>query len=106
MIRSTSVDHAAVLLLVVDADGGVVLGEQVAQQLRDEALLLEQHGRRAARFHPLADLGPDLVEVGEVADDVVLRPAARGGADDDAAGEAVLLAELADDAAQPGALFA
>ena len=32
--------------------------------------------------------------------------AAGGGADDDAAGEAVLLAEVADDAAQPGALFA
>ena len=33
-------------------------------------------------------------------------PAAGGGADDDAAGEAVLLAELADDAAQAAALLA
>ena len=62
--------------------------------------------RRARRFHPLADLGPDGVERLEVADDVFLGPAGRGGADDDAAGEAVRLAELADDAAQPRALLA
>ena len=54
----------------------------------------------------LADLGPDLVEGLEVADDVFLGPAGGGGADDDAAGEAVRLAELADDAAQAAALLA
>ena len=99
-------DHPAVFQLVVDPDRGVVVGEQVAQQLDDEALLLEQDGRRPAAFHLLADLGPDLVEVGEVAEDVFLGPAGSGGADDHAAGEAVLLAELADDAAEPGALVA
>ena len=98
--------HAAVLLLVVEADRAVIVGQQVAQQLGDEALLLEQHRRRTARLHPAADLGPDLVEVGEVADDVFLRSAGGGGADDDAAGEAVLLAELLDDAAQAGPLVA
>ena len=46
------------------------------------------------------------MEILQVVDDVRVRPAARGGADDHAAGEAVLLAELADDAAQPAALFA
>src|SRR6185436_3264848 len=51
-------------------------------------------------------LGPHLVEVRQVADDVVLGPAARGGADDDAARESVLVAEVADDAPQAGALFA
>ena len=45
------------------------------------------------------------MEVGEVADDVFLRAAAGGGPDDHAAREAVLLAELADDAAQAAALF-
>ena len=99
-MRSTSAIDAPVFLLVVDADGGVVVGQQVAQQLGDEALLLEQHRRRPPRLHLLPDLGPDLMEVGQVADDVFLRAAAGGGADDDAAGEAVLLAELADDAAQ------
>ncbi len=74
--------------------------------MRDEALLLVQHGRRARRFVALADLGPDLVEGVEVAEDVFLGPAARRGADDDAAGEAVRLAELADDAAQAAALLA
>jgi len=46
------------------------------------------------------------VEGVQVAEDVLLRPPARGGADDDAAREAVRLAELTDDAAQPGALLA
>ena len=63
-------------------------------------------GRRARRLDALADLGPDLVEGVEVADDVFLGPAGGGGADDDAAGEAVRLAELADDAAQAAALLA
>ncbi len=83
----------------------VVVGEQVAQQLGDEALLLEQHRRGPARLHLLPDLGPDLVKVGQVADDVFLRAAAGGGPDDDATGKAVLLAELADDAAETPALF-
>ena len=65
------------LLLVVDADGRVVVGQQVAQQLGDQALLLEEDRRRPPRFHLLADLGPDLVEVGEVADDVFLRTGRR-----------------------------
>ena len=64
MMRSTSVDDAPVFLLVVDADGGVVFGQQIAQQLGDEALLLEQHRRRPPRFHALSDLGPHLMEVG------------------------------------------
>ena len=42
----------------------------------------------------------------EIADDVFLGSAAGGGADDDAAGEPVGLAELAHDAAQPAALLA
>jgi hypothetical protein len=84
----------------------VVFGEQIAQQLRHQALLLEEHRRWTARLHPLPDLGPDLVEVGQIADDVFLRAAAGRGPDDDAAGEAVLLAELAHDAPQPGPLLA
>ena len=105
-MRSTSSSDALVLLRVVDADGLEFVGQQVAQQLADQALLAIDDRRRARRLHPLADLDPDLVEGLEVADDVFFGPAAGGGADDDAAGEAVRLAELADDAAQPAALFA
>jgi hypothetical protein len=94
-----------VLDLVVDADGRVVVGQQIAEQLRDEALLLEEQRGRPARLHLLPDLGPHLVEVGQVADDVVFRPPAGSGPNDHAPGEAVLLAELADDAAQPCPLF-
>ena len=93
------------LLVVVEADGRVVVGEQIAQQLDDQALLLEEDRRRPARFHLLADLGPDLVEPGEVADDVLFRAAGGGGADDHAADEPVLLAEGLDDAAQAGTLL-
>src|SRR4051812_24319814 len=99
-------DDALVLLGVVDADRLEVLGQQIAQQPGDDALLLEQHRRRARRLVALAHLGPDLVERIEVAEDVFLRPAAGRGADDHAAGEAVRLAELADDAAQPRPLLA
>src|SRR5262245_28167446 len=99
-------DDALVLRRVVDADGLVVLGQQIAQQAADDALLAEEDGRRARVVHALPDLHPDLVERLEVADDVFLGAAARGGADDDAAGEAVRLAELADDAAQASPLLA
>ena len=37
-------DDAPVFLLVVDADSRVVFRQQVAQELGDETLLLEQHG--------------------------------------------------------------
>jgi hypothetical protein len=56
--------------------------------------------------HLALDLGPGLVEVGEIAEDVLFRAPGGRGADDDAAGEPVLGPELADDAAQAGALLA
>ena len=99
-------EHALVFLRVVDPDRLELVGQQIAQQLADEALLAVDDRRRARRLALLADLGPDRVERVEVADDVFLRPAGGGGADDDAAGEAVRLAELADDAAQARALLA
>ncbi len=98
--------HAAVFRLIVQADRRVVVGQHVAEQLRDEALLLEEDRRRAAVLHLVADLGPDLMEVGEIAHDVRFGAAAGGGADDDAADEAVLFAKLLDDAAQARPLFA
>jgi hypothetical protein len=85
---------------------GVVFGQQIAKELGDEALLLEQHGRWPPRFHLLSNLGPHLMEIGEVADDVLFGSTASRGPDDDAAGKPVLLAELADDAAEAGALLA
>src|SRR6185369_1858280 len=60
----------------------------------------------ARAFRLLPDLGPHLVEVAQVRDDVFLGAAAGRGPDDDAAGEAMCLAELADDAAQAAALLA
>src|SRR5207248_10014368 len=98
-------EHATVLDLVVDENGLVVLGEQIPQQAADDALLAIEDRRRTRRFVALAHLGPDLVERLEVADDVFLGPPARRRADDHAAGEAVRLAKLADDAAQPAPLF-
>src|SRR5688572_1508559 len=99
-------ENLAVLVLVVDANGRELLGEQIPQELRHQAGLAVDDRRRPRGLGLLPDLGPDLVEVAQVRDDVLFRPAARGGADDDAAGEAVLLAELADDAAQAAALLA
>ena len=77
MIRSTSAITRRYSGSLSMRIGGVVVGQQVAQQLGDEALLLEQHRRRPPAFHLLADLGPDLVEVGQVAEDVVLRAGRR-----------------------------
>jgi hypothetical protein len=71
-----------------------------------QALFLEEDSGRAPRFHSLPDLGPDLVKIGEVADDVFLGASAGRGADDDTAGEPVLVAELADDGAEAGAFLA
>ena len=49
MMRSTSSSDALVFLRVVDADRREVVGQQVAQQLGDEALLAVDDGRRARR---------------------------------------------------------
>jgi hypothetical protein len=94
------------LLRIVDADGGKVVGEQVAKQLRYQALLAIDNGGRAGRFRLLSNLRPDPVEVAQVRNDVLFRPAGGRGPDDDAAGKAVLLPEFPHDAAQPAALFA
>ena len=99
-------ERALVFLRVVDADRGVIVGQQVAQQLGDEARLLVDRDRRALLLAALPHVDPDLVEVIQVRQDVVLRPARGRGADDHAAAEVVLLAELADNAAQARALLA
>ena len=91
---------------IVDADRRVVVGQQIAQQLRDQARLLVDGDRRAALLAALPHVDPDLVEVIQVGEDVFLRSARRRGADDHAAAEAVLLAEFLDDAAQARALVA
>jgi hypothetical protein len=100
------VDDAAVFRLVIDANGRVLLGQQIAQQLADEALLAVDDGGRAHRLHLLANLQPDLMEVRQIVEDVLLRAPRSGRADDDAAREVPLLAELADDAAQAAPLVA
>ena len=84
----------------------ILFGQQIAQQLGDQALLAINHRRRARRFELVARVLPDAVEIVEVAQDVGVGAAAGRGADDDAAAEAVLLAELLDDAAQAVALVA
>ena len=91
---------------VVDANGRVVVGQQVAQQLGHQAwFLVDGHGR-ALLLTALPHVDPNLVEVVQVGEDVVLRAVRGRGANDHAAVEVVLVAELLDDAAQPGALFA
>src|SRR6185295_17120045 len=97
-------EDALVVLRAVEADRLELVGQQVAEQLADQALLAVHDGRRTRRFHLLANAGPDPVERLEIADDVFLGPAGGGGADDDAAREAVRFAELAHDAPQPSAL--
>ena len=106
MIRLISVNHPLVLDGVVEPDGGELLGEQVAQQFRDEALFAEQDGRRALGFATPLHLGPDLLEIGEVGHDVFFGPVRRRRADDHAAGQARLLAEPLDDGPQPPPLVA
>ena len=93
-------------VLVVDADGLKLLGQQIAQQLADQALFPVDDGRRPRSLGAVPDLGPDAVERLEIADDVLAWTAGGRRADDDAAGEAAGVAELADDAAQPAALVA
>ena len=93
-------EHTPVFGLAVDANRLEFVGQEVAQQFPDEALLLVHDCRRPARIHLLPDLEPRLMERVEVGDDVFFAAARGGGADDDAASEAVLFAELADDAAQ------
>src|SRR5262245_24292001 len=92
--------HALVLERIVDADRRVLLGEQVAKELRHEALLLVHHSRGARGFGLLTDLGPHLVEIAQVRDDVVLGTMGGGRPDHQTAAEARLLAELPHDPAQ------
>src|SRR5262249_20462946 len=99
-------EHAAVFDVVVDANRLEFVREQIAGQLADESLPLIHHGRRALCIHLLPDLEPGLVERLQVRDDVFFAAARCRRAYDDAAREAVLLAEFTDDAAQPRALFA
>src|SRR5438128_5314354 len=99
--------HDALILdSVVAADRLILLGQQIAHQLADQARLAVHDRGRARALGLLPHLRPDLVERLEVADDVFFRPAGGRGADDDAAGEAALLAELPHDAAQTAALVA
>ena len=60
---------------------------QIAKQLADQALLAVHHHRRAGGFGALPDLGPDLVERLQVADDVLFGAPRGRCADDDAARE-------------------
>ena len=76
------------------------------EQFGDKALFPVDNRRRPHRVQLVARLLPDPVEVLQVADDVVLRPARSGSADDDAASEAFGVAKLANDPPQAAALFA
>ena len=104
-MRSTNSQTRRYSNFVVDANRGEFLREQVAQELRHEALLAIDDRGRPRRLGFLPDLGPHPVEVAQVRNDVILGTPGRGGADDDAAGEPVLLAELADDASQSAAFL-
>jgi hypothetical protein len=66
-------------------------GQQVAQQLGDEALLAVDDRGRSRGLELVPRVLPDVVEVIEVAQDVGFGPAARRRSDDDPAAKAVLL---------------
>ena len=70
--------HALIVLLVVDADCLELVGEQVAQQLQHEALFTIHDGGGPGGLALLADAGPDLVKRLEVADDVLFRASGGG----------------------------
>jgi len=72
-------EDALILLRVVDANRLKILGQQIAQQPRDDALLLEQERGGARRLVALPHLGPDLVKGVEVAEDVLLRTSGGSG---------------------------
>src|SRR5204862_3279863 len=105
-VRHDALDQlqrALVFLLVVDADGLEFLGQQIAQQLADQALLPVDDRGRARGVGAVPDLGPDPVERLEIADDVLARTRGGRGADDDAAGKPAGVLEFADDAPQAAA---
>ncbi len=97
-------ERSSVLLLVVDPNRRKVVGQKVAQQLGDQALLAVDNGGSPFLFGLVARLGPQLVEVRQIRDDVFFRTPAGRRTQDDAARKPVLLAELSDDAAQSTAL--
>ena len=104
-MRSTNSQTRRCSTFVVDANSGKFLGEQVTQELCHEALLAVDDRWRPRGLEFLPDLGPDLMEVAQVRDDVIFGTPGRGGPDNDAAGEPVLLPKFPDDASQAAAFL-
>ena len=78
MMRPMNSSDALVLERVVDADRRVVVGQQIAQQLGDQARLLIDRRPASARCSPRCRMSVQiLVEVLQVGEDVFLRAARR-----------------------------
>ena len=94
-----------VLLVAVDPNRRKVGGQEISEQLRDQALLTMHHRRGAALVHLLPRISPDLMEIVQVADDIFLGSAGRRRPEDHATGEPAIFSELLHDAAESSALI-
>ena len=94
-------DHLGVLFFVVDPDALVLLGEMVAQQALHQAQVMVEQGGRGALLRPHPDVVPELDQVVDVLPQVLVRAAAGGGADDEAAADGALELEQHSPQARP-----
>ena len=83
-------DDLAELLLVVDPDGGVIVADVVAQNALDEIEIAVEQGGSLARLGCVLIFSQVRAEEFDVAANLLFGGAARGGANDEAAGKVPL----------------
>ena len=81
---------SGVLVSVVDPNRRKIRVETIADQLGNQTLFSVNHRRRAGRFRLTPGLAPELMEVRQVADDILLGSSSSGRPQDDTAREPVL----------------
>src|SRR6266849_1909925 len=96
-------DDLAVLLFVVNPDGGVVVAEVVAENAFDQIEVAMEQGRRAALLGLGANLVPRAAEEFDVRADFVVAGIGGGGSNDESSGERAF--GFADEAAQALTVF-
>src|SRR5262249_4217088 len=93
----------AVLLFVVNPDGGEVVANVIAKNTFDEVEVVMQDRRSLALIVLLLDFRPGLAEKFDVRANFFVRGCAARGQNDEASG--IAAARFADDAAEAGAVF-
>ena len=88
---------APVLLLVVDSDRREVLGKKVPEQFCYQALFAVDYRRCPNFLHLLSGVGPKLMEIHEISNDVFLRLARRRRPKNHASREPLFLTKLSYD---------